>query len=205
MIEKSDLVDNPSEILPDNLEMIPENSSIEAVEDLSEYEKQRMENINNKNTFLEKSKVLDHKISSQKRKRSPMASSRNSIQPAKKSKFETLEPVKKSDQSEVGKRVMPKRGATKSQMSYAEYHEEYTMDSNKSIEMTSKDSDKSTEMPSMDYDKAIEMPSMDCDKSTEMPSLPPALLAANPDLANIASGNIFLKFCLPGQNFYVYL
>merc|ERR1712008_348052 len=66
LIEESNLIENPSEILPDPLEVLPEtafrNDSI-TEDNPSEYEMQRIENIADKNTFLKKStKLLDTKV-----------------------------------------------------------------------------------------------------------------------------------------------
>ena len=163
LIEESNLIENPSEILPDPLEVLPENGfendSI-AEDNPSEYEMQRMENIADKNTFLKKStKLLDTKVPPKVKRKTKLiipTSEDSPLRPpvAKKSKPENSEPLKS--------RVMPKRrAAAKSPMSYAENHE-------------------------------IEENPMDSDKSLELPSLPPALLAANPDLANISSGKYFI-------------
>ena len=163
LIEESNLIENPSEILPDPLEVLPEtaleNDSI-AEDNPSEYEMQRMENIADKNTFLKKStKLLDTKVPPKVKRKTKLiipTSEDSPLRPpvAKKSKPENSEPLKS--------RVMPKRrAAAKSPMSYAENHE-------------------------------IEENPMDSDKSLELPSLPPALLAANPDLANISSGKYFI-------------
>ena len=66
VIEESNLIETPSEILPDPLEVLPENAldNDSITEDNpSEYEMQRMENIADKNTFLKKStKLLDTKV-----------------------------------------------------------------------------------------------------------------------------------------------
>ena len=173
LIEESNLIESPSEILPDPLEVLPENAfdndSI-TENNLSEYEMQRMENIADKNTFLKKStKLLDTKVPPKIKRKAKLiipTSEDSPLRPpvAKKSKPEN------SNSEPLKSRVMPKRrAAAKSPMSYAENHE-------------------------------IEENPMDSDKSLELPSLPPALLAANPDLANISSGNnnfINITFTFP--------
>ena len=169
LIEESNLIENPSEILPDPLEVLPENAfeNDSITEDNpSEYEMQRMENIADKNTFLKKStKLLDTKVPPKIKRKTKLIIPTSEDSPhcppvAKKSKAEN------SNSEPLKSRVMPKRrAATKSPMSYAENHE-------------------------------IEENPMDSDKSIELPSLPPALLAANPDLANISSGKYFMNITL---------
>ena len=163
LIEESNLIENPSEILPDPLEVLPETSDSITEDNPSEYEMQRMENIADKNTFLKKStKLLDTKVPPKIKRKTKLivpTSEDSPLRPpvAKKSKPEN------SNSEPLKSRVMPKRrAATKSPMSYAENHE-------------------------------IEENPMDSDKSLELPSLPPALLAANPDLANISSGKYFIN------------
>ena len=180
LIEESNLIESPSEILPDPLEVLPENAfendSI-TENNLSEYDMQRMENIADKNTFLKKStKLLDTKIPPKIKRKTKLiipTSEDSPLRPpgAKKSKPENSnsEPLKDrvmKNAKPLKSRVMPKRrAAAKSPMSYAENHE-------------------------------IEENPMDSDKSLELPSLPPALLAANPDLANISSGKYFINITL---------
>ena len=183
LIEESNLIENPSEILPDPLEVLPENAleNDSITEDNpSEYEMQRMENIADKNTFLKKStKLLDTKVPPKIKRKTKLIIPTSEDSPlcppvAKKSKPENSnsEPLKNrvmKNSEPLKSRVMPKRrAATKSPMSYAENHE-------------------------------IEENPMDSDKSLELPSLPPALLAANPDLANISSGKYFINitFTIP--------
>ena len=174
LIEESNLIENPSEILPDPLEVLPENAleNDSITEDNpSEYEMQRMENIADKNTFFKKStKLLDTKVPPKIKRKAKLiipTSEDSPLRPpgAKKSKPDS-EPLKDrvmKNSEPLKSRVMPKRrAATKSPMSYAENHE-------------------------------IEENPMDSDKSLELPSLPPALLAANPDLANISSGRYFIN------------
>ena len=175
LIEESNLIESPSEILPDPLEVLPEtafeNDSI-TEDNPSEYEMQRMENIADKNTFLKKStKLLDTKVPPKIKRKTKLiipTSEDSPLRPpaAKKSKpensnSESLKDRVMKNSEPLKSRVMPKRrAAAKSPMSYAENHE-------------------------------IEENPMDSDKSLELPSLPPALLAANPDLANISSGKYY--------------
>ena len=158
---------NLSEITP-----AKKQDSVVTVDVITNYEIQRQKNIEEKNTFLEATMMEKH--SNQKRK-SKTHSEDSSIPPAKKSK--SAIPVKK--------RVMPKRGAQKSKMSYFENSVENVDEdpSENSVENVEEDPSENS------VENVKEGPS---EKSF---ALPPALLAANPGLANATSGKkmIFKK------------
>ena len=134
---------------------------IVTVDVIPSYEIQRQKNIEDRNTFLKTTTKEKH--SNQKRK-SKTNSEDSPIPPAKKSK--PIIPVKK--------RIMPKRGAQKSKMSYSEnYVENVEEDPFENVEENH--SENSVE-------------NVEKDTSEKSFALPPALLAANPGLANATSG-----------------